>query len=246
MIYYAANVVSEPEKSGDALDYIDIQEIGVNRLKITFKGKEAIFDGNGLTQSPDIASAYVGSPSSKAFSDTQKLAVVWDSERFNSRSTASSLLDRKGLANLTDDIVVVGFAEGDMWVYCRHAVKSLPEGAEVTNTAVANVQPRDWLSAESPELAALVRRNRAKRKLLAHVKPENSIAALEKQVDLLTLVVAELVANRPAPDWFPLLENVVSLKGSNTVMDVVESIEEVSINKTEVRALQSEYFTART
>lgn len=246
MIYYAANLVGESENASELPDCIEIQEIGTNRLKLTYNGKETVIDGNGISESPDIVSAYFGSPSAKSFLDTQKLALVWDSERFNSRSTASSLLDRKGLLNLTEDVFVVGFAEGNMWVYCRRSVKLLPEGAVLADVDVAKVQPRDWFSAESPELAALVQRNRAKRKLLAHVKPEDSIAALEKQVDLLTLVIAELVANRPVPEWFPLLENTVNLKGSNTVKNAAESIEEININKTEVRSLQSEYFTART
>lgn len=247
MIYYAANVTGDTETTNDPTGhYVEVEQLGPSRLKFTYRGKSVVVDSNELSDPTDIVFVYLGSPAAEAFSDTQKLALVWDSERFNSRSTASSLLDRKGLVNLTEDVFAVGFAGGDIWVYCRRSVKFLPEGAVLADVNVAEVQPRDWFSNESPELAAFIHRNRAKRKLLAHVKPENSIAALEKQVDLLTLVVAELVANRPAPDWFHLLEDVVNLKGTNTIKSAAEAIEEISTNKTEIRALQSAYYTART
>lgn len=188
---------------------------------------------------PDICAGYL------AVDDT--IQLVWDSEKFHTRDAASSVAERLGIPDITKSRFVVGFSETGAYLTACAPLRETPTGAAFEPLAVNNT-PRDWLREKDPAIAASVDKARAKRPLLARVNTIDTVAELEKQVDLLSTLVVALVdalpeANRPA--WYPAFK-VMLASGSSTQFKSEEAcIADVSGIKNSIRQLQSTYFNIR-
>lgn len=187
-----------------------------------------------VLERPDICAGYIGRDLG--------IQLVWDTERFNTRDAGSSVADRKSVPDVADSKFVAGFTDTGCYVVICAPLKQIPVGVQFEERQHNNA-PRDWLAAQEFSLYALVKRNRAKRAALAHLKPLDSIAELEKQVDLLSDIVFRLVANAPMPDWLEGLLEVTRTHSS--VRSESEALQDISKHKATVRAIQQDYFESR-
>ena len=99
-----------------------------------------------------------------------------------------------------------------------------------------------------PSAVAVRKRNGAKLELISKINPLDSLAAMEKQVDLLTLLVLTLAAKQPKdeqPEWLDALNTVFSETGSIDEGNIEASIKSMGDYKAHIRQLQEQYFKNR-
>lgn len=187
-----------------------------------------------VQERPDICAGYIGRGLG--------VQLVWDTERFNARDTGSSVADRKSVPDVADSKFIAAFTDAGCYVVICVPLKEVPKGVQFEKR-LHNNAPRDWIASQEPTLAALVKRNRAKRAALAHLKPLDSIAELEKQVDLLSEIVFRLIAGEPLPEWLSNLQD--SIRQHSSVRDASKALLDITSHKSTVRAIQQSYFDAR-
>ena len=252
MIHIAAQVIApiNPEVSNDEFAYqrrldesLAFDVVDGVCLKVTFKHQSITLDPRRPYLKPDMAVAYQG------LEDV--IELVWDSERFNARDTSSSVVERKGVNDLTSHLFIVGFEGDNIFLVTRKTIVQAP--SEVTHTDINHeslefLRPRQWVASMSEELLALVVKNKAKRRLLAQVKPEESIAALEKQVDLLSelvLNIANLIPEEERPEWLSDFATQFELTRSTKFKGSNAAVTDVFSHKSQVRNIQATYFDQR-
>jgi hypothetical protein len=245
MIYLAAQVAPAADDPAFQPDkrILTVQVVNNTCLSISCNGQTITLDPSLLQFTPDVAVGYLG------LENTIELA--WDSERFNSRDMASSLVERKDIQDLTDALFMVGFDGQNMFVITRQWIAATPAGViftAITPTSLEFMRPRLWLTEQSTLLKPLVIKNKAKRVLLSQIKTGDSLAALEYQVDLLSQLVLTLIdaqTNFTAPSWLATYrtaltnQSSVQFKGADAVATELENF------KTSLRTLQKNYFSQR-
>lgn len=94
----------------------DVVTVSANesKIQIAYRGKSIEVDPSIVTIKPDIAAVYEGVE--------QTMVLGWDSERFNTRDMASSIADRKGVADIVDYVCLVCFDLNDTYVVFRKPV----------------------------------------------------------------------------------------------------------------------------
>ena len=88
----------------------------------------------------------------------------------------------------------------------------------------------------------------AKVTLMEGLSPLDSLASLEKQVDLLTMLVLSLARKQPVdeqPTWLDELEEVFNNTASVQEEGLEKAIKSMGEYKAHIRTLQEEYFKAR-
>ncbi len=92
-----------------------------------------------------------------------------------------------------------------------------------------------------------LKRRNAKAELLRKIGAHDSLAALEKQVDLLTQLVLDMIAQQSLPpsELSVLLADVVGTAGANNGVSVQTASEKVKQFKTALRQAQNAYFEGR-
>lgn len=88
----------------------------------------------------------------------------------------------------------------------------------------------------------------AKITLMEGLSPLDSLSSLEKQVDLLTILVLSLARKQPPseqPAWLDELEEVFSGTSSVDESDLEAAVKSMSVYKAHIRALQNQYFKDR-
>lgn len=88
----------------------------------------------------------------------------------------------------------------------------------------------------------------ARRKALKDIVPLDSIAELEKQVDLLSSLVFLLVDKMPEaekPIWYESFKGVVSTNSSTVFKTEAANIAEIEATKSKIRDIQVQYFTEK-
>lgn len=91
-------------------------------------------------------------------------------------------------------------------------------------------------------------RNKAKRNLLAHIKPEDSLAALENQIDLLSEIILAMLAAQPLETpaaWLKPFAALMVAHSSVQFKDAQISVADLDLHKSRLRTLQRTYFTER-
>jgi hypothetical protein len=85
-----------------------------------------------------------------------------------------------------------------------------------------------------------------KSRLLAQVNTQDSLAALEQQLDLITALLASLYdpKNPALPDWAPAFFEAMASSSSLTLTQPAAAIEKAGTFKRALRALQATYFKA--
>ncbi len=244
MIHIAAEVFS-PTNEGELppTGVLHLQALEGGCLQIKYRGKTITLDPSRLDFKPDVAVGYAGLEND--------IQLVWDSERFNSRDVASRIADKKGVADLTDYLFLVGFDGAGLYLVTRLQVAHIPAGIAHTAIDAESLhfrRPRLWLADQSPSLLSLVVRNKAKRDLLAHIKPEDSLAALENQIDLLTQIVLALLEDQPTANPAPWLEQFAALMAEHSSLQfkgAQASVADLLLHKQGLRALQRRYLSER-
>ena len=95
---------------------------------------------------------------------------------------------------------------------------------------------------------ARAKKSRAKMELIRQVNPLDSLSALEKQVDLLTMLVLSLARKQPAaeqPAWLDELETVFNDTSSVQEDALEKAVASMGEYKSLLRALQDVYFKAK-
>ena len=88
----------------------------------------------------------------------------------------------------------------------------------------------------------------ARTKALRDIVPLDSIADLEKQVDMLSELVFLLADELPAekrPVWLDRFKDVVSAKSSAAFKSAAQNIDDIEATKSKVRDIQVRYFTEK-
>jgi len=252
MIHIAAQVVTQPQTDDDleATQYqvslaeaLTLEVANDVCLKVSFKGQAITLDARLLYAQPDMAVGYLGLE--------DQIELVWDSERFSARDAASSVAERKGVTDLTRYLFIVAFDGEDIFFITRHQIVAPPEGAShtpIVRDGLEFMRPRQWVAAQRSALLSLSVKNKAKRRLLSQVKAEDSLAALEKQVDLLSQLVITMAQSLPSdqrPTWLDSFQVNLSQDTSTQFMGEVVSVADIHAHKTRMRTLQSAYFAQR-
>jgi hypothetical protein len=93
------------------------------------------------------------------------------------------------------------------------------------------------------------RRHRAKTALLRAVNPLNSLAELEKQVDLLSAIVLELVARAvpeaERPAWWGRFAALAAEYDSTTMKGPDAALDDIEAQKQNIRGLVAAYYQSR-
>lgn len=216
---------------------LTIADTGV--LTFVTQGKSVTLDP-ALIAKPDLVAGYV--------TPRAELELVWDSERFNTRTACSSVADRKSIQNVDDYVFVVGYDADGTYVCVNTPLADTPINCEFvpfSDDEWKALRSRVWMADQSVGMAALMKQRNAKRVLLAQVKPEDALAALENQVDLLTELVGALINSEDIPAWASDLITLVQAKGSNTLRTTNEMLSTIDAEKTHIRTLQAEYYATR-
>jgi hypothetical protein len=252
MIHIAAQVVTQPQTDGDfeatqhqvsLAEALTLEVANDVCLKVSFKGQAITLDARLLYAQPDMAVGYLGLE--------DQIELVWDSERFSARDAASSVAERKGVTDLTRYLFIVAFDGEDIFFITRHQIVAPPEGAShtpIVRDGLDFMRPRQWVAAQRSALFSLSVKNKAKRRLLSQVKAEDSLAALEKQVDLLSQLVITMAQSLPSdqrPTWLDSFQTNLSQDTSTQFMGEVVSVADIHAHKTRMRTLQSAYFAQR-
>lgn len=169
------------------------------------------------------------------------LALIPSSEYVEARDAMASLQAR----GLTEQVGFLFFADSlaasvvtfNKPVFYDGAFEHVPAG-----------KPRDVLQRYAPSFAKHGARNAAKTELIHQLNPLDSLAAMEKQVDLLTMLLLSLARKQPKdeqPDWLPALES--AFDGASSVDDDTAQAAIASLGKykARVRGLQATYFQKR-
>lgn len=88
----------------------------------------------------------------------------------------------------------------------------------------------------------------ARRKALRDIVPLDSIAELEKQVDLLSTLVFTLADKLPEaerPAWYEAFKGVVSANSSTAFKASALNIADIEATKSKIRKIQVQYFTEK-
>lgn len=93
-----------------------------------------------------------------------------------------------------------------------------------------------------------LRFKRAKVDLLRQIGANDSLASLEKQVDLLSILVIDLAEKQPEnerPAWLPAFKSAVLQNSAVSFKGIDGAIEDFAEMKSKLRQLQAVYFAAR-
>ena len=185
-------VKDQPDGSARPGDVVTVTA-NESKIQIAYRGKSIEVDPSIVTIKPDIAAVYEGVE--------QTMVLGWDSERFNTRDMASSIADRKGVADIVDYVCLVGFDLNDTYVVFRKPVSDAGCLTLVEQSDSSIYRPRDWIAQQSAALGKFILHNKAKRTMLAHTSTYDTVSALELQIDLLTQLVAKLMTGASVPSW---------------------------------------------
>ena len=105
-------------------------------------------------------------------------------------------------------------------------------------------RPREWMSQQSTTLAALVTQNKAKRTMLAHTSTNDRVSMLEQQLDLLTQLVAKLIAGSAMPSWAQTFITTMQADVAVSVGSEAAATDAISAEKSKNRVLQADYRSA--
>ena len=92
-----------------------------------------------------------------------------------------------------------------------------------------------------PEVQDLIDKDKNKLTVLSNLNPNDSIVALEQQVDLLTTLVSNLINNQSQPTWSNNFLSKVASNNVTTVRDVNEVITDLDSTKKKIREAQKTY-----
>ncbi|GAB4059073.1 hypothetical protein [Uliginosibacterium sediminicola] len=100
----------------------------------------------------------------------------------------------------------------------------------------------------SPAASRRVRNMNAKVRLLHQIVPQDAVAALEKQVDMMMQLIApllDLIPEEKRPEWSGDFLAAVEKHSAAGVRAPAELIEDISAQKAVIRAAQGAYFAER-
>ena len=147
-----------------------------------------------------------------------------------------------------------GLTDGLGWFYfgdsaieaCLCITKALM--AQCPFDVVQPGKPRDILPSIFPGSDKLGTRNLAKIELLRKINPLDSLASLEKQVDLLSVLVIQLAGLVPGHEAIGLVEQVQQIideASANAGKTDEQTVTSVMSFKTALRQAQADYFATR-
>lgn len=194
-------------------------------------------DPSIVEQKPDICAGYLSYDGS--------IQLFWDSEKGHTRDAVSSVLERKGIVNIVDALFMVAFSNTGAYLTGGVPLSAAPTGSAQFVPLALNQTPRLWLGQQDPAIQAIIDKAKAKRPLLARVNTIDTVAELEKQVDMLSAMVIALMDKQPAADqpaWFATFKQMIAASSSLQFKTIDECLADVNGIKSGIRALQTVYF----
>lgn len=173
-------------------------------------------------------------------------AIVWASELNESRDSWSALMVRKGI-DAFNPVVIVGIDAARADFTAIFFCNAIAPGITAPLVDSSSESGDMMLKRLMPSIEPFLQRQWAKHKLLKEVKTNDSLAALEQQLDLLTALVAAIV-QRPAfsaegalPDWAPAFLEAIASSSSLTLVQPAAAVAKVGAFKAALRKLQAVY-----
>lgn len=177
------------------------------------------------------------------------LYALTDSERFASRDSVSMAMETQGLSGVANFVgLLAATTSGVYFITREHLDASVKPASYLEPDSQGVTTPREYLRTLDSELDAFVKKIKAKRQLLSGLTPTDSLSALEKQVDLLTMLVLSLARKQPTaeqPAWLDELETVFNNTSSVQEDALEKAVTSMGEYKARIRALQEEYFKNR-
>ncbi len=202
---------------------------------------------DGFVVSYDAQSIRIDAESFRA---SQMQFLMWGPTRI-------ALVDQAALVDSRDWPAVMsrmGFEKEIGALYCGETPEEMALviteacKTEAQCEIVERAAPAQMIAAIYPKALEIRRRNAAKMNLLNQVNPMDSLASLEKQVDLLTLLVIELAGHIPqAIDSALLAKTSDMLVQTSSVANMTtdKAIENISHFKSYLRTAVAQYFSER-
>lgn len=166
--------------------------------------------------------------------------IVWASELHESRDSWSALMVRKGIDTF-NPVAVVGVApdakDFTAIFFCNAIASGIAQPILDTSGETGDMMLKRLM----PSIEPFLQRQWAKHKLLKEVKTNDSLAALEQQLDLLTAIVAAGQAGQPAPEWAQDFFAAMASSSSLTLTQPAAAVAKVGTFKSALRALQAVY-----
>ena len=203
-----------------------------DKFIVLFNGNEFIFDPTLVCFSPDIATLLCGV--------NNTLALQWESVAINDKCGFMSAVARKRAATSMNGLISFFItSSGEVHAFTRLAV--YVEGVDVIQVDTIS-RAEDAFAQHIPEAKDYAKRAAAKRKLLAGINTNDSLAILEAQLDLLThIVLGDSKADEAKARLFEAF-NGNSVSDVHTLEKMSETIKR---QKHHIRAKQREYFAGR-
>ena len=170
------------------------------------------------------------------FSNTYREFVQYPNE-FNSRDTRTFYENYYQIAS--DFSIIVAKHSEDIVILVYGNIGENLTGSEIITEYGMWL---DIMQKHLPLYAESYRKKKdAKVNLMRQVSPLDSISYLEKQVDILSMLVLMLIENKE-PDWLPLFQTVLSETTSVSETNIDAMIEKLYTEKIRIRELQTKYF----
>lgn len=197
-----------------------------------------VFSPDQASQSPDVGLLVVGRKG--------ETSLVWLSELSNDRVAHAHAMGRVNVSSIAPVAAFVVTSTGECHCFVSAAETYAGDLSCVVDTS-AGIQS-EVLKTHIPEIVDYFNRVDAKNELLAQVRTTDSLAALEAQVDLLSVLVIDLLAQVPESDhpaWLPAFSDMVSGQSCVQFKGPDGALLDVLKHKTGMRELQRRYFARR-
>lgn len=246
IVYGLIDEIPENNQGGD-LSFYTVKKInGAWNIEGMTRDKKSInftFGPNDVISKPDIAVLKINKKNQPY--------VTWTSVVYNDK-VGDSFINVKYPGNTDSPAVASFFIEEDLTIHCvvySSAVKVINnnEFEVVVEEQTKQLFAFDMVGKYPLNLSKFVTKVRSKINLLNQVSVTDSVAALEAQVDFLSLMIIQLMDSIPEenrPAWLPQLKNIVNSYGVQHTHSVEKMLTDIMRNKKLLTELRESYINS--
>lgn len=206
------------------------REAGQWVLKFDGIEKPFVFVDAAVNFNPDFAHLVYGNDG---------FCLIWSSEVNESKSGLANALHRKHVFKLQQLASFYIDTKGEVHCFIRNRAVQYSGTDMVVDQANGAYSSEDIFAKYVPEAAQTAKRLAAKQVLLGHIKPEDALAMLEAQLDLLTLAFLGDGSAKQA------LSEAVAGSTVTTIHPMEKLKQTISRQKGHIRSEQLKYFQSR-
>lgn len=175
-------------------------------------------------------------------SNNRTMAIIDQSALVDSRDW-KAVMQTMGFEKVIAGLYFGDTPDESILIVSEPANTNLIEAVEVEANAFGEVAAKFY-----PSASAVRRRNAAKMELVREINPLDSLASLEKQVDMLTSLVLQLAEQMPDAQTIslaPKLKSLIETCGANAGKTDDQALASIASFKQSLREAQAAYFAKR-